>query len=120
MATDVDVKAWSDPASIVQTNTDTTTLRNIDLFLYCNDRFREDSLTVRIAVRTPDSLLFKEAFRITIPRTATTPAALKREIAIPYRRNVSLLHRGNYRITITPERPVQGVEAVGISIVKNK
>lgn len=118
MATDVDVTAWSAPATIIQSNADTTTLRNIDLFLCCNDRFREDSITVRIAVRTPDSLRFEEAFRMVIPRATTTPAALKREIAIPYRRDVRLLCSGNYRITITPERPIRGVEAVGISIVK--
>ena len=48
--TDVNASGWDAPAAIVFTNTDTTTLRDMDLFLRYDDRMDEDTLTVRIAV----------------------------------------------------------------------
>lgn len=56
------------------------TLRNAEVFLRCNDRFAEDTLTLRIATVTPDSLRFEEPFRLVIPRDES-PAPLKREVA---------------------------------------
>ena len=55
--TDVNALGWEAPATIVVTNTDTTTLRDMDLFLRYDDRMDEDTLTVRIAVVTPLSLI---------------------------------------------------------------
>lgn len=52
VATDVNSASWSDPAPLTLANADTTTLRDVNLFLRCNDRFAEDSLTVRIRMRT--------------------------------------------------------------------
>ena len=100
-------------------NADTTTLRDVNLFLRCNDRFAEDSLTVHIRVRTPDSLQHEEPFVMVIP-PAHTPAAISREADIPYRRRVRFDRTGDYHLTITPCRPVEGIEAVGIHIVKSQ
>ena len=94
-------------------NADTTSLRDLTLFLRCNDRFGEDTLTLRIVTTTPDSLRFEEFFRITSPRT-NGPAAIAHEIAVPYRRHVRFAREGDYRMTIAPTRPVRGIEAVGI------
>ena len=105
--------------AIVFTNTDTTTLRDMDLFLRYDDRMDEDTLTVRIAVVTPDSLRHEEAFRLALP-AAHTPAALSREADLPYRRRIRFARTGDYCITVTPGRPVKGVEAVGINIVKSE
>ena len=44
--TDVNASGWDAPAAIVFTNTDTTTLRDMDLFLRYDDRMEEDTLTV--------------------------------------------------------------------------
>ena len=85
-AADTDPVSWKDPAGIVLANADTT---------------------------TPDSLRFEEFFRITSPRT-NGPAAIAREIAVPYRRRVRFAREGDYRMTIAPTRPVRGIEAVGI------
>lgn len=74
--TDVNASGWDAPAAIVFTNTDTTTLRDMDLFLRYDDRMDEDTLTVRIAVVTPDSLRHEEAFRLALP-AAHTPAACR-------------------------------------------
>ena len=84
-----------------------------------DDRMDEDTLTVRIAVVTPDSLRHEEAFRLVLP-AAHTPAALSREADLPYRRRIRFARTGDYCITVTPGRPVKGVEAVGINIVKSE
>ena len=117
--TDGNSLGWEAPATIVVTNTDTTTLRDMDLFLRYDDRMDEDTLTVRIAVVTPDSLRHEEAFRLVLP-AAHTPAALSREADLPYRRRIRFARTGDYCITVTPGRPVKGIEAVGINIVKSE
>ena len=97
----------------------TVSLRDAVIFLRCNDRFAEDTLTVRIAVTTPDSLRSEELFLLAIPRTPS-PAALIREAAVPYRRAIRLGRTGDYRFTVTPTRPIRGVEAVGLTIHKDR
>ena len=111
--TAVNPARWDSRAEIRLPNADTVSLRDAVIFLRCNDRFGEDTLTLRIATTTPDSLRFEEFFRITSPRT-NGPAAIAREIAVPYRRRVRFAREGDYRMTIAPTRPVRGIEAVRI------
>lgn len=117
-AADVDPGCWIAGAQIVLHNADTVTLRDAVVFLRCNDRFTEDTLTVRIATVAPDSLRFEETFLLDIPGTGT-PAALAQEIDIPYRRRICFGQAGDYRFTVTPVRPVRGIEAVGIDLKTN-
>lgn len=117
--TDVNPVAWSDAAQVVVPNADTLTLRDIGLFLRCNDRFTEDTLTVRIAVITPDSLRHEELFTLSIPRSEA-PAPLTREADIPYRRRALFARTGDYRIRITPSRTVRGVLSAGIDLTKSE
>ena len=112
-AADVNPSEWAAGAGILFPNADSLARYDVTLFLRCNDRFGEDTLTLRIATTTPDSLRFEEFFRITSPRT-NGPAAIAREIAVPYRRRVRFAREGDYRMTIAPTRPVRGIEAVGI------
>lgn len=118
-ATDVDPARWSAAAEILLPNADTVTLRDAALFLRCNDRFAEDTLTLRIATVTPDSLRFEEPFLLVIPRPEG-PAAMMREVVIPYRRRILFTQSGDYRCFVVPTRPVRGVEAVGISLTKSQ
>lgn len=118
-ATDVDPLRWTEAAEIRLPNADTVTLRDAEVFLRCNDRFAEDTLTVRIATLTPDSLRFEEPFLLVIPRPEG-PAALMREAVIPYRRRMRFTQSGDYRCIVTPTRPVRGVEAVGINMTKSE
>lgn len=118
-ATDVNPLRWDSRAEIRLPNADTVTLRDATIFLRCNDRFTEDTLTVRIATLTPDSLRFGEWFRLVIVRPEG-PAALVREAAIPYRRRIRLSEAGDYRFDITPVRPVRGIEAVGIDLEESR
>lgn len=117
-AADVNPLRWEEPAGIRIENADTVTLRDAAIFLRYNDRFAEDTLTVRIATLSPDSLRFEEEFLLAIVRTGG-PAALQHETLIPYRRRIRLLRNGEYRIFITPVRPVRGVEAVGVRLAKS-
>lgn len=116
VATDTDPAAWQQAAEVTIANDDTLARRDLDLFLRCNDRFGEDTLTVHVAMLTPDSLRFGEPFLLTL-RHDRRPASLASETVIPYRRRVCFDRTGDYRIRITPARPVRGVEAVGIHIV---
>ena len=96
------------------------TLRDTEVFLRCNDRFAEDTLTLRIATVTPDSLRFEEPFRLVIPRGESRPTPLMREIVVPYRIRMRFAQQGDYRCILTPTRPVRGVEAVGINLTKSE
>ena len=117
--TDVNPARWDSRAEIRLPNADTVSLRDAVIFLRCNDRFAEDTLTVRIATVTPDSLRFGEWFLLVIPHTKG-PAALMREAAIPYRRRIRLTQHGDYRCSVTPVRPVRGVEAVGVDLQQSR
>lgn len=117
-AADVTPGGWEEPAEIRIENADTMTLRDADLFLRYDERFAEDTLSVRIATVAPDSLRFEETFLLAIPRN-NGPAALTRESCIPYRRRIRLPKTGEYRFIVTPQRPVRGVEAVGVRLSKS-
>ena len=117
--TDVNPARWDSRAEIRLPNADTVSLRDAVIFLRCNDRFAEDTLTVRIATVTPDSLRFGEWFLLVIPHPKG-PAALMREAAIPYRRRIRLTQHGDYRCSVTPVRPVRGVEAVGVDLQQSR
>ena len=132
VATDVNSASWRDSAPITLANADTTTLRDIALFLrWWDEQGQNRSLsveqsastveitTIHIRVRTPDSRQHEEPFVMVIP-PAHTPAAISREADIPYRRRVLFDRTGDYHLTITPCRPVEGVEAVGIHIAKSQ
>ena len=54
-AADVNPSEWAAGAGILFPNADSLARYDATLFLRCNDRFAEDTLTVRIAVTTPDS-----------------------------------------------------------------
>ena len=47
-------------------------------------------------------------------------AALNRVCEWPYRTRVRLTDTGDYRVVIRPVTPQQGIEAVGINIVKTQ
>ena len=112
---DTDPSGWRRAAAVAVPNTDTLARRDQTVVLRCDERFREDTLTLRIGVLSPDSLAYEEPFTLRIPR-GTAAAPLGREVAIPYRRRSVLADSGTYRFTFTPVRSVAGIEAAGLSI----
>lgn len=85
----------------------------LKIFLRADDRFQEDSLTLKIVTYTPDSLRTEELHRLILPRGKRINA-LKSVIEIPYRRGVELREQGHYYFALTPTRSVEGIEAVGL------
>ncbi|MDE7345028.1 MAG: hypothetical protein K2N02_05650, partial [Alistipes sp.] len=115
VATDVDPQGWNSAAEIVVPNTDTLAQCDLSFFLRFDPRFKDDTLTLRIEVRTPDSLLFDEPFLFCATH-ARHPAAIYHESATAYRRRVVLGRSGDYRFRVVPTREVQGIEAVGLYV----
>lgn len=110
---------WCEAASIRYANSDTLRLRELRIFLRLGDRFRDDTLTLRVETFSPDRLRTREYHRIA-PGTPRTAAAVQRVVELPYRRDVRLQAAGDYYFVLTPVRPVGGVEAAGIRILTNR
>ncbi len=119
VAADVDPALWQEPAAVAFENRDTAGLYDLALFVRFDRRFVGDTLTVRVATQTPDSLRCEEPLRLELVR-GRTPAALAFESAVPYRHRVRLARSGTYEMIVTPTRAVQGIEAVGIHLVKSE
>lgn len=118
-ATDVDPFRWERGAEIRLPNADTVSLRDAEVFLRCNDRFAEDTLTLRIATIAPDSLRFEEPFLLVIPR-GESPAPLMREVAVPYRIRIRFITERRLPLHPHADTSVRGVEAVGVNIEKSE
>lgn len=110
-----DVKCFdaAHPAIIRMHHTQPDTSGELRIFMRTDDRFTEDSLTVRIDSFSPDSLRCTEYHRLVF-RRGHRINAIKSIVEIPYRRQVVLKEAGNYYFTLTPTRPVAGIEAVGM------
>jgi len=117
-AADVDPRSWDRFASLKFEAADTTAHYDLELFVRSNDRFTDDTLTVRIAVFSPDSLYCEEPLRLAIGRP-TGAAALAHESVTPYRRRARFARSGVYRLAVTPTRPVAGIEAIGLHLSKS-
>ena len=118
VVTDTDPSDWHRTATLDYTSHTAEASCEAWIFLRVNPRFHTDTLTVRIDARTPDSLHTSEYHRLVL-RDRPTPSAIQRIVEVPYRRGIRLKERGRYRFAITPTRPVQGVEAVGMKLIEH-
>ena len=111
----VDMRSWSDTASIYYDNSDTLSLRNINIALRYNDNYKLTTLPLKIAITTPDARHFEEvvSFSLQHPRTALTVATTE---SLPYRADVLLNQKGRYTFSFEPQSAVRGVEAIGIEL----
>lgn len=117
VAADLPRVGWSEAATLRYTNRDTLTPRELKLFLRLNETFREDSLTLRIELFTPDSLHAAEYHRlVTAGRRTTQP--VQTVVELPYRRDAVLPAAGDYYFVLTPVRCIGGVEAVGLRVAE--
>lgn len=116
----VDMRGWTEPVTVTYHNIDTTTLRTISLALHVNRLYTEEQIEVEVCLMSPDSLRHTEL--IAVPTQAEWPnrTASKMDVEVPYRREVKMRCAGDYIVTITPNRSVQGIEAVGINFQSNK
>lgn len=116
---DVNTDMWDDEATITFVNNDTAATRSLDLILHVNKDFEADSISLDITVFTPDSLRYSE--RVALPVNARWSAEMRQtDIEVPYRRNVTFAHEGEYTINMTPVAGIIGVEAAGINFQTTK
>lgn len=116
---DVDLYDWHEGAVVEVENGDTTSLRDLSLVIRSNRSFRADSIRLELFIETPDSMQFTETVGFPMHHLHRA-AALRNVDEIPYRRRVVLDRPGTYRITLTPTARIEGIEAVGINIVKSR
>ena len=112
---DVDVRSWTDAATVKYINDDTTTLRNLSVTLHVNRLYDSKEIALEISTMTPDSLRHTEL--VIMPAAADWPSeiATTTDIEIPYREDVRFRRKGEYVVRITPRKEVVGVEAAGIN-----
>lgn len=114
----VSPECWDSAVSILYTNEDTTSLRDLSVALRYNSDFKSDTLSVFVQTSLPDGYQFREQTTLCLSRKYTASAVTASE-AVPYRSNCTLDREGYYIFTITPCHPVEGIEAVGIEISEN-
>lgn len=111
----VDMQSWDSVESITYDNSDTLSLRNINIALRYNDNFKQTTLPLKVAITTPDARHFEEEIVLVLhhPRTALTVATTE---SLPYRADVLLNQKGHYTFSFEPQTAVRGLEAVGIEL----
>ncbi|MDE5636896.1 MAG: hypothetical protein K2J51_06495 [Alistipes sp.] len=118
-AVDIDSRCWTAPATLVVPNADTVTLRDVRLTLRHDLAFDGEPIGVTVRTVRPDSMQYEEHF-VLHPSDDRRSAAAIHDTTQPYRLRVRFDREGDYRITLTPDRPAEGVLAVGVDIVKSK
>ena len=116
---DVNPYGWHSEVSVEIPNGDTTTLRDLYLTLRTNRRFQADSLGVTILLIDPDSCHYSEEVYFAL-KHQRSPAALRAIHELPYRRWAKFDRIGTYTLRIAPLKEQQGIEAVGINIIKSE
>ena len=112
---DVSIDGWDNPITVTYKNTEADRLCDLGVTLHINRRYATDSVALEITTLTPDSLRYSEV--VTLPAKAEWPSkqSTTMDIAIPYRRDVRLMHEGEYYIILRPLQSIEGVEAAGIN-----
>lgn len=112
---DVDPRGWAEPVTLVVANDDTLSLRRLSFVVRYDTDFRDDAVELDLNVIQPDAASFSENVLL-CPSRPYSPSSVATTETIAYRDNSVLCQRGNYLFTITPLKPVRGVEAIGINI----
>lgn len=114
--TDVNVRNWHKTATL-EYNNSSEQERNLSIILHINNHFEAEHIDLQIKMFSPDSLFFTEDVYLKSAIEWSLPASKSTDIEIPYRRNVSLMHKGKYTIQITPLESIRGVESVGMNFM---
>ena len=111
----VNMRSWDSVESITYDNSDTISLRNLNIALRYNNNFKQTTLPLKITVTTPDARHFEEIAELQLqrPRTALTVSTTE---SLPYRTDVLLNQRGCYTFSFEPQSAMRGVEAIGVEL----
>ena len=112
---DVSIDGWDTPITVAYKNTEAERLCDLGVTLHVNRHFTAESVALEITTLTPDSLRYSEV--VTLPTKAEWPTtqSTTMDIALPYRQDVRLMHKGEYYIILRPIQNIVGVEAAGIN-----
>ncbi len=117
VVTDVDVAKWGDMEYVEVENSDTSTLRDIKLFVRYSPSLVDDSLTLTINITSPDSARYSEEVKLYFDSSVLERSASKNEL-FSYRNRVVWRLLGDYRFEFIPQVPVAGIETIGVNITK--
>lgn len=110
---DVDVRKWDRAKSLTYENSDTLSLRNLNIAIRYNKSFKESVLPLKLAIITPDKRVYEETISLQLQRPYSALPISTTE-SRPYRTNVTLNQKGAYVFAFKPMTDVKGVEAIGI------
>lgn len=119
---EIDPSGWSrhDVRQAVYSNSDTASLRSIDIMVVYNNLFLQDRspLTVSVTTISPDSVSVTENIAIIPERRPQAPSSGYIQAIVPYRKNVSLSQEGDYIFSFahSEEIPAEGIKAMGVII----
>lgn len=113
--TDVDINGWSEEASVSYVNSEESSNYDLSITLHVNRRFTAKRLELEVTTMTPDSLRYSEQVSLPINFSWDSITTATKDIDIPYRQEVNLRCEGEYKLVITPQQSVVGVEAVGVN-----
>ena len=112
---DVDVNDWSEETTLSYTNKQTELNYDLSVVLHVNRRFTAQQLELEITTMTPDSLRYSEQVTLPVSFSWESPTDITCDVELPYRQNVALRCKGEYKMVITPQQSVEGVEAAGMN-----
>ncbi len=119
MVEDVNVEWWGESKGFVINNVDTTTLRDMEIFVrYYPSMIVSDSISLIIDISTPDSLTLRERVTVRLEKERGKGAENRIKQSI-YRDNIVWAKHGEYNIDITPVSNYRGISAVGINTIKS-
>lgn len=113
--TEIRGRVWEAPAEITVPNSDTLGLYDLSIALRHDGSPAGSVVEMTVRTVTPDSLWTEERIAVSIGDDGRSRSS-QHETVCPYRRGVRLSRTGDYRITVTPLRPVKGVVAVGVDM----
>ncbi len=119
VAVDVDARAWQSTVHLEVSNSDTITLRDINLFMRCEQGMVADSIELNVMTVAPDGSSYSEDFTIHMPQSSDRKSNV-RFIEQCYRQRVRLVQRGAYSIYLRPYAVYKGVESWGVSVSPHK
>ena len=111
----VDAKSWDKAKSLTYDNSDTLSLRNLNITIRYNDDFKQATLPLKIEVTTPDERHFTDTVQLKLHHPSTALSVATTE-SLPYRTSVLLNQKGRYTFSFEPLSKVRGVEAIGVEI----
>ena len=109
----VDMESWHKADSLVYDNSDTLSLRSLNIAIRYNDNLKRVVLPLKIGVTTPDARHYADTVALQLRHPSTALAVATTE-SLPYRTNVQLNQKGCYTFSFEPLEELRGVEALGI------